>query len=136
MNYKTVKVPNEPITIWTGYTGFEWGSPEEDVADDEIRAIWDASNRPVYHIADMSHLKLDLEQLMQATASVAFGEQALWSHPKLKLAIIVTQDPVILQAAQSMIQATEAGDSPYSQVPMMVLESVDEALDCIRNQMY
>jgi len=135
MNYKTEKLPNEPITIWTGYEGFEWGTDEGEETNVQLRAIWGASKEPIYHIADMSYMSLNLEQLTKAAADVAFGEDALWNHPNLKLAIIVTQDPAILQAAKSMAQAIESGQSPYQRVPMMVVETLDEALACIRNEL-
>jgi hypothetical protein len=135
MNYKTEKLPNEPITIWTGYEGFEWGTPEEKKSNAELRVIWEASVEPIYHIADMSYVKMDLEKLMKAAADVALGEEALWTHPKLKLAVIVTQDPLILRAAESVAQSMESGAGPYHQVPMMIVGSVDEALDYIRDQM-
>jgi hypothetical protein len=137
MNYEFKNLlPNEPITIWTGYEGFEFGSPEEEEIDNKVRAVWTASEEPVYHIVNMSQLKLDLNQLMVAAAGAAFGEDALWSHPNLKMAIVVTQDPIILQAVGSMIQSMETGQSPYSQVPIMLLESVDEALEYIRAELH
>lgn len=134
MHYTTEKLPNEPITIWTGYEGFEWASTEEQQSNDELRVIWDRSPELVYHIVDMSHMSLNLEQLMKAAADVALGEDALWNHPKLKIAIIVTQDQAIVQAVTSMIQAAESGQSAYARVPMMTMSSVDVALDYSRKQ--
>lgn len=134
MNYKIEKLANEPIDIWIGYKDFKWGTPEQEQCDAELEALWEASPELVYHIADTTQMVLDIDQLMKSSAHVAYGQQALWTHPKLKLVIVVSQDPAIIHSIELLNQSLQAGKGVYQQVPVMVMTSVEAAIAYAREQ--
>ncbi len=134
MNYRIETLDNEPVNIWTGFEGFKWGTPEHKRVDDELKAIWEASEEPLYHIADVSRVELDVEQLMAAASSVAQGAQALWAHPKVIEVVLVTQDPAILLSINLLNQSKETGKGPYRSLNVVVVETIDAALTYARER--
>ncbi len=131
MHYTIQKLPNEPITIWTPMDEWDWvaDSPESNA---KVVALWDASDEAVYHIANTQHYNWNLEGLTTAAASAAFGENPLFTHPKLKGVIIVTQDPKVLFAINAVVESMKGGGSLYRSSPVLAMSTLEEALAYIR----
>jgi hypothetical protein len=133
MHHTIRKLPDEPITIWTPTQEWNWAADMAQV-NAEFAALWTASNEPIYHIIDVQHYQFDLDGLATGAASLAFGENAMFNHPKLKVGIIVTQDPNVIFAFNSMSSNMKKGTGVYEAVPMLLMNTLDEALAYIRKE--
>ncbi len=127
MHCNIQKLPSEPITIWTPTDGWDWVA-DTPQANADFMALWEVSDEQVFHIVNTEAYQFDLEGLSVGAAAVAFGENALYAHPKLKTAIIVTQDPKVLFAIKTMIDSMKKGSGAYKAVPMLTMSTLDEAL--------
>ena len=127
------KLPNEPITIWTPYEGWNWVR-DTPLSQTVLRKIWNESDEQMFHIANVLNIKVNLDDLIFASANVAYGENALFDHPKLKSTIVVTKDPMITLAIGNMIDAMKRNTGVYVQVPLMLMDSLEKALDYAREQ--
>jgi hypothetical protein len=133
MHYTVQKLPNEPITVWTPTDEWDWVA-DVPQANAELIAIWDKSTEPIYHIVNTQTYRFDLDAMMSGAAAVAFGENALYTHPNLKTAIILTQDPKVLYGLNAMLGSMKSGSGVYKSVPMFVMSSQEEALAYIRKE--
>jgi hypothetical protein len=98
---KVEKLPGEPITIYT--------APEDADLDDLPAAnrmltdILDRQRRPVYHIANMSAARpFDLDGLKRLASNALLGKDALFRHPMIKAALIVSEDPAVVMTVESL----------------------------------
>ncbi len=131
MHYTLQKLPNEPITVWTPTNEWDW-EVDLPLSVIDILAIWEPLNEQVYHIINTQHYHWNLDGLTAGAASVAFGDNAMFAHPKLKMAVIVTQDPKVRFAVTSMLSSMQSGTGVYKSVPMVLMDTLDEALAYIR----
>jgi hypothetical protein len=132
MKYTIEDLPNEPINIWTPYEEWDWKDTKE--SDARLNALWGASTEPVYHIANILHSKFSMEDLMAISANVAYGQGSLWTHPNLKMVILVSQDPLILKAIANVAESLKKGKGVYMQVPFIGMDSLDKALAYARQE--
>ncbi|HEX2622468.1 MAG TPA: hypothetical protein VHL11_20050 [Phototrophicaceae bacterium] len=127
------QIPGEPITVWTPYPGWNWvrDSPSSQA---QLKPMWDASKEKIYHIANLLNIEINMDDLILATSGAAHGENAFFNHPNLKLAIVVTKDPVMKMAVENMIQSMAKNTGVYEQIGIMVMDNLEGALDHIRKQ--
>jgi|SRR5579859_1051234 len=128
------KLPDEPITIWAGDPDFKWEFDEIQRAFGQVIKLWEASSVPIYHITDMSRCTLDVDGLSKGAASAAFGPQSPWSHPKLRMVIVVTNSPAVTLAVNNIAKSASTGGIYRSTVPLLAMDSVEKALAYIREQ--
>lgn len=131
MIYQAEKLPNEPITIWTPYEGWNWARDSTE-SNAKFHAIWNAESEQIYHVVNMLHIKVSLEDLMFAASGAARGEDSFLTHPKLRLVVIITQDPPVIMAITNMMENAKGDDPLYKHIPMMLMDSLEKALETIR----
>lgn len=130
MRYTVEKIPNEPITVWTAYPEWDWYR-DTDESNGKVFAIWNASPEPMYHIVDVLRIKFNMQDLIYASSGAAHGETALFAHPKMKMAVIVVQDPLVVDALNNIIEDSKSNTSIYRPVPMVIVDTKEKALDTI-----
>ena len=129
MKYKVEKVPNYPVTIWTPYKDWNWDT-DMPAANAELEAIWDAADEKMIHIANLEDFYIDFDGIVKGTANVGFGANALYNHPNLKEAIIVSSQEGMTFVVEQVNAATET----YQSVPIKTFDTLKNALAYIRAQ--
>ncbi len=130
MAYNIDRMPDEPITIWEFSADWDWGNAEK--ANAILRNMWDEIGYPAYHIVliTLPDEALTLEELQIGFGDAAYGPNALFAHPNLKLSILVSENGMVKLAVKN-IQEIEQ-DGVYRRVSMTSAPTLDDALAIIR----
>ncbi len=120
------KLPGEPILVSTVFEA--WNSVDE-LGDGLNQAIehLDAADEPLYLVADVSGLKLDLRDVILVANQTARGSKAILHHPNLREFLVVTDLKLFELAARGL-------DSEiFGNVPVSVFGTLEEALEHARD---
>jgi len=125
MSFNVRKLPCEPITVYTAQSS-DLDHMEQN--NQIMLDMLDQLSAPVFHIADMRPIKLNVDSLMQLAASVAYGEHSVLRHPMIKELILVTDSRLIAMAGDGL------SSDIYGNLPVKIFGSLDEALQYARAQ--
>ncbi|HEX3054313.1 MAG TPA: hypothetical protein VHP83_26895 [Aggregatilineaceae bacterium] len=129
MSYKLEKLPNEPITV---YTALDFDLNELPQSDQALYTLLAKQTDMVYHVLDLTSLKLSFEELVQAAGHLAFGENATFRHPifrkMVRGVIFVTDDNTISMSGKAL------DSDVYGNIPVTVFSSMESALQYIRGE--
>lgn len=126
MKERYTLIPGEPIIIYTSPPDGDLNNLAEVTA--YHKTLLDQLTEPVFHIADMTALDVDLTGIMQLAGNAGFGEHAPFHHPMIREVLIVTPDPALTLAAKGL------GEGIYGNIPVQVFNSVESALGYARRQ--
>jgi hypothetical protein len=117
------KLPGEPILVSTVFGA--WSSGDElELGDslDQVIEYLDAADEPLYYVADVSGLKLDLPDMILTANQTARGSKAILHHPNLREFLVVTEAKLIELASRGL------GSEVFGNVPVAVFQTLEEAL--------
>jgi hypothetical protein len=124
--YKIEKLPGEPILVCTLFE--TWSVVSDMLATiDQLMEHLDAADEPLYYIARVSGLKLNLQDVILIANQAARGGSAMLHHPSLMEFLVVTDARLIDLAARGL-------DSEiFGNVPVSVFGTLEEALEYARD---
>lgn len=111
----------QPIFIVTMTENFDFGD-DMRVGDEAAYAILDEVDTRVYWIVDILRTSMSFERLLNATNSVASGQEPLFKHPNIKQVILVSESRMIQLAAKGL-------DSEiFGHLAVKVFDTVEDAI--------
>jgi hypothetical protein len=120
------KLPGEPILVSTVFEA--WNSVDElGGGIGQTIEYLDAADEPLYLIADVTGLKLDLRDVILVANQTARGSKAVLHHPNLREFLVVT-DLKLFELASKGLDSQAFGN-----VPVSVFGTLEEALAYARN---
>jgi hypothetical protein len=120
VSYRVNKLDNEPIVVFSVDAAHSIRN-EGLVAGEVITQTLDNQTEHVYLIMELTHLSMDLEDLMFG-ANVATRQLQLLKHPKIRETLIVTQSGLAAMGAKGM-------NSPiFGNIKVKTFKTLDEAL--------
>lgn len=129
MDYNTGRIPDESITTWELNPDWDWADSEK--ANAILRNMWDEMGYPAYHIVliNLPDDGVTLEDLQAGFNIAAYGPDALYAHPNLKLTVLVSENAMVKLAVKNIQEIEHEG--VYKKVAMTTASTQDEALNLI-----
>ncbi len=121
MTYRIEVKPDAPIIVIRHDVGSHVVEYLADLGRDMLRLL-DEQTEPVFVIADLSNVAMDLDDHMQASDVSARDEHAMMHHPNVRENIFVGADPLVRMAAKGLESAT------FGLTRMAHFDTLDEAL--------
>ena len=121
MSYTIEVKPDAPIIVIRHDQGSHIVENLPDLARDMIRLL-DEQPEPVFVIADLSNVAMDLGDHLKASEMSARAEHAMMHHPNVRENVFVGADPLVRMAARGLESAT------FGLTRVVHLDTLDEAL--------
>jgi len=127
MSYTIEKMPDEPIIFVK--TGADFSvSAEIDPLNTELIALFDAAAEPLYYIVDVREISLSVTDAIYAATAVARTDNAVFRHPNLAHAIIVTESSLAKMSARGL------DSEVFGHLKVTVVQTPEEAFAYVRSQ--
>lgn len=124
-NFTLEKLPGEPIIV--GIASPQWQSAADmPVFVEQLTALLEAADEPVFYIGDMSAWQVDLTEIITAANQVARSANAIARHPKIREFIVISTSGAVELGARGVNSAA------FGQTHITVLPTVEAALDYAR----
>lgn len=127
-SYTIEKLSGEPIVL--GTTHENWKA-EVDIPlwADELYRLLDSLDEPVSYIGDLrAGRRWTLDEAIRTATAVARGDRPVFHHPKLREALIVTDQTLVNLGALGL------QSDIFGNVPIKVFATIEEAFEYARSQ--
>ncbi len=126
MSYQCELLPDEPILIETMGSDFDIKT-EGETSSKQITELLEQQSQPVFLIMNLSAIaSMSFDDLVSAT-DLATRQFALFKHPKMREAIIITSSRLFTAAAKGL-------SSPvFGHVKLCVVPTLEAALEHARS---
>jgi hypothetical protein len=119
------KLPGEPIVVVTLAENYDFNT-ELEPGTREAFAVLDTLDEPVFWIVHIL-CPMDLNDLLVGASLSTRGAGALWTDPRIKKVLLVTQLDLLHAAAPGL--KTEA----FGHFDLQIFSELDAAIDYARN---
>lgn len=128
MSYTIENVDTDPILIITIHEEYNVAT-DQAKSDAEVRPYLDNAQQPLYHIVDISNLKMSLDDIVSASNFGSRREDALWRHPMIATLVFVTPNKLAQAAAKGL------GSVAFGNIPVKTFNTCDDALAWIQAEL-
>ena len=104
MSYRLEMLPDEPIVLIPTPEDFKVGV-DIPAATDEFYRFMENAEQDVYLIVDVTHYKVNVEDMLSGASMAARGGTALFHHPRIYKILIVTPQKLAAVSAKGMNSA-------------------------------
>lgn len=128
MTYQHTVLPDEPIVVVSI-------NPDYLIARDmgqstsDGRALLDSFEERVFWIIDVSQVKVNVNDVINASNQGTRGDEPLWHHPNIRELILITQNKLVQMAASGL------NSLPFGNLEVKVFGLLDEALAYCREKL-
>ncbi len=126
-HYTVEKLPDEPIILSILFPQYSVARDMPE-SDNVSRAILDATDHPLFIVADTTQISFTLEDVLLASSQGARGQTALWHHPMLREFVLVSTHQSIKLAARGL------NSQIFGNLAVKVFDTLEEALAYCRKQ--
>lgn len=98
--YTFDKLPDEPIVL--SVVTEAWRLPDLEGVIDKFQDLLDTSGIPLFFISDLTNIKINLEDVIQAVSLVSRGHGPVLHHPMVRGLLVVTQSKMLELSALGM----------------------------------
>jgi hypothetical protein len=124
--YTVEKLPDEPILY--SLLSESWSASELPAVIDEVAAILDAADEPLFYINSIENVTMNIQELITSSSLAARGGGSILHHPNIREQVVVVQNKLLQLAAKGLDSAA------FGHLSMKVFETEDEAFAYARAQ--
>lgn len=128
MNYKTERLPGEPIIIHTLLPDYRMGKDARAAIQEMAEIANEIEKKPVYIIIVTYDMKLNFGDLVQGLAMATRGETAIFTDPNVRLRMVGSGGLVELG-----VKAFE--QRQYGGLDVRLYPTLEDALEGARQEM-
>ncbi len=128
MNYRTERLPGEPIIIHTLFPDYRMGKDARPAIQEMAEIANEIEEKPVYIIIVTYDMKLNFGDLVQGLAMATRGETAIFTDPNVRLRMVGSGGLVELG-----VKAFE--QRQYGGLDVRLYPTLEDALEGARQEM-